>query len=41
MGINTVLAALAVASFFLAAIGEDRGKGVPIGLLLLTLVVVF
>lgn len=41
MNIDIILGLLAVLAFFLAAIGKDDDRGIPVGLLLLTLVVVF
>lgn len=41
MGIDVVLAVLAVGAFFLSAIGRDDGKGVPVGLMFLTLLIAF
>jgi hypothetical protein len=41
MNIDLILGLLAVLAFFLAAIGKDEGHGIPVGLLLLTLVVIF
>jgi hypothetical protein len=41
MNLDMILGLLAILAFFLAAIGKDEGRGLPVGLLLLTLVIVF
>lgn len=41
MTLDLILAVLAVLCFAVALIGKDEGKGVPAGLLFLTLLVAF
>jgi len=41
MSIDLILAVLAVICFVLALLGVDQGKGVPAGLLFLTLLIAF
>lgn len=41
MTLDHVLAAIAIICFVLALLGVDQGKGVPAGLLFLTLLLVF
>jgi hypothetical protein len=41
MSLRLLFAILAIVCFLLSALGQDRGKGLPVGLILLTLALVF
>jgi hypothetical protein len=41
MSVSLLFAILAIICFVLTAIGEDRGKGIPLGLLFLTIMLAF
>jgi hypothetical protein len=41
MTVRLIIALIAVVAFLLAAVGKDDGRGVPIGLLALTILLAF